>query len=239
MFKTQYLSILILLFFSLSTHANELLIALSKKAESGSSEASYHLGMMHNNGVGVEKSPIKAFENFSQAAKGGDALGHYKLGCYHAGQFGQLEGISLDEQKAFEHKLIAAEAGYSLAQNDIAASYYRRGKIDLAIEWAVKAGEQGYIQALSSLLSLYQQPGSEFKSDKQAYKVVLKIKSLIPKNEQLETLITDLESKIEAEDIVLLSNEVADWKPSSTSVTKQAGQGISRARFVAGLEIDE
>jgi TPR repeat protein len=238
MLKIQYLSTLILLFFSLTSYSSELLNALSKKAESGISEASYHLGMLYNNGVGVEKSPIKAFENFTKAAAHGDALGQYKVGCYHAGQFGEIEGISLDEKKAFEHKLIAAEAGYSLAQNDIAAFYYQQGMINETIEWAFNAGEQGYIQALSSLLSLYQQPESEFRSDKQAYKVVLKIKSLIPKNEALETLKAGLESKLKEDDVELLSEEVADWKPRATSLTKRAGLGIDRARLVAGLEVN-
>lgn len=235
MLKLKLLLALLILSFSLTSNSNELHEALLDKANSGNAEANYHLGMLYNNGIGIEKSPIKAFKLFQKAANDGDALGHYKVGCYYAGQFGNIDGIVLDESKAFQHKLVAAEAGYSLAQNDVAAIYYRNGDTAKSIEWAQKASEQGYVQSLSSLLSLYQQPDLQTKNDKSAYITLLKIELLIPKNERLEELKTELGSKLNATELQQAESLISDWKPIATPLTQQAMQGILRSNMIAGI----
>ncbi|OKY25176.1 tetratricopeptide repeat protein [Thalassotalea sp. PP2-459] len=229
--------LIILLFFSLSStlSANELHDALLKKASSGSAEANYHLGMLYNNGIGVNKSPLKAFRLFLKAAEHGDALGHYKVGCYYAGQFGNIEGVGLNKTKTFEHKLIAAKAGYSLAQSDIAAIYYRNGDLTQAITWAHKAAEQGHVQSLSNLLSLYQMPQSPSKSNQKAYLALLKAEKLIPKNEQLISLKKQIANKLSSIEIEKIVKQVTEWAPKRTELTDNAMQGIKRASAVAGL----
>ncbi len=239
MLKSKLLLAVFILLFSSTSNSSELHEALLDKANSGNAEANYHLGMLYNNGIGVEKSASKAFELFIKAAENGDALGHYKVGCYYAGQFGKVDGIVLNKPKALEHKLIAAEAGYSLAQNDVAVIYYSNGDIPKAIEWAQKAGDQGYVQSLSSLLSLYQMPESQNKSDKDAYVALLKIKSLIPKNERLEELKAKLENKLKPTDIQKVESQINVWKPKATSLTQQAMQGISRSKMIAGVLIND
>lgn len=234
----HFIACLILLFSSL-VNSSELHQALLDKAKSGNAEANYHLGMLHNNGIGVEKSPVEAFRLFQKAAENGDALGHYKVGCYFSGQFGEIDSITLSKDKAFEHKLIAAEAGYLLAQNDIAAIYYRDGDISKTIKWLQKAGEQGHVQSLSNLFSLYQAADSALKNDKHAYLALLKIESLIPKDQRLAKLKFELENKLKKTDIEQINSLMDDWKPSVTPLTQQAQQGISRSRIIAGLPLKD
>ncbi|MAD54527.1 tetratricopeptide repeat protein [Idiomarina sp. UBA3162] len=217
------------------THSDELYDALIKKSNAGNAEATYHLGMLYNNGIGVAKSPTKAFELFLKAANNDDPLGHYKVGCYYAGQFGEIQGLTLSKDKSFQHKLIAAEAGYNLAQNDIASAHYQKGNIAKAIEWAEKAGNQGHVQSLSNLLSLYLAPDSEFQSNRDAYLVSLKLQKLIPKNKRLEEIKSELESKLSETEVKQADNLAATWQPQVSNLTKQAMQGINRSKSIAGI----
>lgn len=125
---------------------------LSALARGGNAEASYHLGMLYNNGAGVAQDNERALALFRASAEGGDPLGAYKLGCYYAGQFGVIEP---DEDQALRYKLVAAEAGYSLAQLDVAILYYLRGSYGEALRWFEAAGRQGEPQALYNLSVMY------------------------------------------------------------------------------------
>lgn len=237
----------ILIFFLLLSHPHlsfaeepaSLHDLLLVKANSGNAEASYHLGMLYNNGIGVEKSPVKAFAFFKEAAQGGNALGHYKMGCYYGGQFGNIDGIILDAQKAKTHKQIAAEAGYRLAQHDMAAIAFRAGDTEAAVKWAKKAGEQGYIPALSSLLSLYKMSNpTESDSgitDKEAYLVLLKMKVLAPKNDNIEKLQREIESNLSERTINDIKLITENWLPSPSHISRLASQGIRRSKIVAGV----
>ncbi len=80
--------------------------------------------MLFNNGIGVAQDNRRAFALFQAAAEAGDPLAAYKVGCYHAGQFPGV--VPQDEEQALRYKLVAAEAGYSLAQVDVANIYMRR-----------------------------------------------------------------------------------------------------------------
>ncbi|HEY0413821.1 MAG TPA: tetratricopeptide repeat protein [Allosphingosinicella sp.] len=126
---------------------------LAKLAGSGNAEAQYHLGMLYNNGLGVEKDPRRAFALFQKAAAGGDSLGHYKVGCYYDGEF---EGVvPPDPAEALRHKLFAAEAGYSLAQLDVAIHYYVANDYAAAFRWFEAAARQEEPQALYNLSVMY------------------------------------------------------------------------------------
>ena len=121
-------ALMCLLFFSMPANANDAVTfnAMVALANKGDAEAQYHVGMMHNNGIGTQKDPRQAFEWFQKSAASNDPLGAYKLGCYYAGQF---EGVvPTDANEALKYKLIAAKAGYALAQHDVALLYGQTGK---------------------------------------------------------------------------------------------------------------
>jgi TPR repeat protein len=126
---------------------------LETLAGTGHAEANYHLGMLYNNGLGVAQDPKRALRLFEKAAAGGDPLGAYKLGCYYAGQFGDV--IKRDETLALKHKLVAAKAGYALAQIDVAIMYHERSDMPEALRWFEAAARQGQPQALYNLSVMY------------------------------------------------------------------------------------
>jgi hypothetical protein len=125
---------------------------LEQLAERGSGEAQYYLGMAYWVGEGVAKDQGKAVAYFRQAAASGDPLGAYKLGCLYDGQYGLL---TRDPTKALEYKSIAANAGYALAQQDVAALYAERSDFGAALQWIKRAAAQGTAGALSTYASVY------------------------------------------------------------------------------------
>lgn len=120
-------------------------------AAQGNAEAAYHLGMLYHLGLeGVARDPRRAFEYFQRAAEGGDALGAYKVGCFYAGQG---EGVvEPDEALALRYKLRAAEAGYDLAQVDVAQIYHERGEFDRALQWLEAAAQQGNAEGIGGAI---------------------------------------------------------------------------------------
>jgi uncharacterized protein len=127
---------------------------LERLARTGNAEAAYHLGMLYNNGIGVAIDPRRAFDHFRAAAEAGDPLGAYKLGCYYAGQFGS-QAVQPDEAQALRWKLVAARAGYSLAQIDVAVIHARQERWAEALPWFEAAARQGEAQALYNLSVIY------------------------------------------------------------------------------------
>ena len=116
-----------LLFFSMPAKANDAgtfnaMVALAHK---GDAEAQYHVGMMYNNGIGTQRDSRQAFEWFQKSAASNDPLGAYKLGCYYDGQGAGV--VASDADEALKYKLIAAKAGYALAQHDVALHYGKQG----------------------------------------------------------------------------------------------------------------
>ena len=100
--------------------------AMVALADKGDAEAQYHVGMMHNNGIGTRQDPKQAFEWFQKSTASGYLLGAYKLGCYYDGQFAGV--VTTDLNEALKYKLVAAKAGYALAQNDVAVLYNQTRK---------------------------------------------------------------------------------------------------------------
>ncbi len=125
---------------------------LERLAATGSAEALYHLGMSYQTGTGVTQDHQKALQYFRRAEALGDPLAAYKIGCFYAGQD---DVLTPDEDQALRYKSIAANAGYALAQSDVAGIYARRGEPDAARDWIAKAAAQGTQQALFGFASMH------------------------------------------------------------------------------------
>ena len=70
----------LLLSLSMPANANEArtfnaMVALANK---GDAEAQYHVGMMHNNGIGTQQDPKQAFEWFQKSTASGDPRMSFK-----------------------------------------------------------------------------------------------------------------------------------------------------------------
>jgi uncharacterized protein len=141
---------------SASAWDKDSLAQLQPLAEKGNAEAQYFVGMLYQLGIGGATRDLKqAFTWFEKADNANDPLGAYKVGCFYGGQFPDIVAVDLD--KALTHKLIAAQAGYSLAQSDVGTLYFQRADFINAEKWWLLSAAQANATAANNLSVLYQQ----------------------------------------------------------------------------------
>jgi len=211
----------------------ELFHRLSAKAEAGASAAQYNLGMLYNNGIGVEQNPAQAFRWFEKAANAGDPLGHYEVGRYYAGQFRGI--VEVDEAKALTHKLVAAEAGYVLAQYDVALAYTYAGNFEEAAKWWKHAADQGDITGLWALAGWHKEGQGVPPDAAKAYEYLLTVVRLVPESQarQAKPLLDELRSTLDDATARKSEEAAASWVPKRSPLTLRAAQGIEEAKKLA------
>lgn len=212
-----------LLMFSMPAHANDAVTfnAMLALANKGDAEAQYHVGMMHNNGIGTQKDPKQAFEWFQKSTASNDPLGAYKLGCYYDGQFAGV--VPTDSNEALKYKLIAAKAGYALAQHDVALLYDKQGNSEEALKWWKMAGDQGYPPALYSLSMSYS-AGKGTPRDLSFSYAYFKLSKRAPQKN-----VNEFASMLPKPELEKAEKLVAEWKPQPTALTLKAMRGVSAA----------
>jgi hypothetical protein len=204
----------------------DLVPKLERLAESGNAEALYYLGMAYWTGTGTTKDIHKAVGYFDRAAAAGDPLGAYKMGCLYDGQD---DVFDRDAAKALQYKLIAARAGYALAQQDVAALYAERKELQLALEWIEKAVSQGTSGALATYASIYNgAPGVTPDPVKTAAYFRLFVERTQASEKQRDWLQT-FESKLTAEQRQQEAGLVAGYRPKPTPLTIKALRGVESA----------
>lgn len=205
---------------------------LEQLAQSGNAEAAYHAGMAYLRGInGVEKDPAKAFEYFKRSAEGGDPLGTYQLGSFYEGDGGGV--VTADPELALKHKLVAAEAGYSLAQHDVAKLYYEKDQPDEAVKWLTASARQGYKESLQALASLYSGEGKLPKNMGKSYAYLLLMQggSLDKADGKARQVLQELSAKLTPAEKSEANKTIAGWafKPSILTLHALAGQKSARA----------
>jgi uncharacterized protein len=212
-----------LLIFSIPATANEAgtfnaMVALANK---GDAEAQYHVGMMYNNGIGTQRDIRQAFEWFQKSTASSDPLGAYKLGCYYDGQG---EGVvANDKVEALKYKLIAAQAGYALAQHDVALLYVKQENFEEAMKWWKLAGDQGDPKSLYNLSGLYFQGKGAPKDLSLAY-AYYKLSKLVPPDK-----VKGMAGILTKPELTNAEKLVSEWKPQPTALTLKAMRGITAA----------
>jgi TPR repeat protein len=211
------------LFFSMPANANEAdrfnaMVALANK---GDAEAQYHVGMMYNNGIGTQQDPRQAFEWFQKSTASNDPLGAYKLGCYYDGQGAGI--VTADANEALKYKLIAAKAGYALAQHDVASLYGRQDNFEEAAKWLKLAGDQGYPDALYRLSGLYFEGKGAPRDLSLAY-AYFKLSNRVPR-----TKVNEMAAILSKPELAKAEKLVSEWKPQPTALTLKAKRGITAA----------
>jgi TPR repeat protein len=212
-----------LLAFSMPASANDAdtfkaMVALAYK---GNAEAQYHVGMMYNNGIGTQRDIRQAFEWFQKSTASNDPLGAYKLGCYYAGQGAGV--VKSDAGEALKYKLIAAQAGYALAQHDVANVYDRQGNSEEALKWWTMAGDQGYPDALFSLSRAYS-AGNAVPRDISLSYAYFKLSKVAPAKN-----VNEMASMLSKPDLEKAEKLISEWKPRPTALTIKAKNGITAA----------
>lgn len=194
------------------------MVALANK---GNAEAQYHVGMMFNNGIGTERDTKQAFEWFQKAAASNDPLGAYKLGCYYDGQGAGV--VATDRNEALKYKLVAAKAGYALAQFDVALLYGQQENSEEAVKWLKMAGDQGHPKSLYNLSGSYFQGKGVPKDLSLAY-AYYKLSKLVPNDK-----VNGMAGILDKPDLEKAEKLVAEWKPQPTPLTLKALRGVEAA----------
>jgi uncharacterized protein len=212
-----------ILFFSVPADANDTdtfnaMVALANK---GNAEAQYHVGMMHNNGIGTQKDPKQAFEWFQKSTAAGDPLGAYKLGCYYDGQFAGV--VPTDPNEALKYKLVSAKAGYALAQHDVAILYDKQGNSEEALKWWKMAGDQGDPGALFGLSRSYS-AGKGAPRDLSLSYAYFKLSNVAPKKN-----VNEMASMLSKPELEKAEKLVSAWSPKPTALTLKAKSGVRAA----------
>jgi TPR repeat protein len=206
-----------------------LIPALERLADAGNAEAIYHLGMAYQTGSGVTEDHARALAAFRKAQALGDPLASYKLGCYFAGQGAGL--VNEDLALALKYKLVAAEAGYSLAQFDVGLLHGRSGDPAAARQWIERSAAQGFTQGLMILSVMYNgAPGIDRDAAKTAAYFRLALARLQPNDKQTAWL-ADFESRLSPDDRSRADEIVRNYQPAPTPLTRKAlaGQGAAQA----------
>jgi uncharacterized protein len=217
--------------FSVAAHADDAatfrrMLALAVK---GDAEAQYHVGMMYNNGIGTGQDTRQAFNWFEKSAASDNALGAYKLGCYYAGQGAGV--VKSDEATALKYKLVAAQAGYSRAQHEVAVHYAQQGNFEEAVKWLKLAAAQGFDQSLYGLSSSYHD-GKGVPQDRSLAFAYLKLSLVMSRSgmtDRTQALLKDLSAHMSAAELAKAELFVTQWKPELTPLTIKAGGGIEIA----------
>jgi uncharacterized protein len=207
---------------------DDLIPALQQLATSNNPEAIYHLGMAYQTGTGLPKDPAKALAEFRRAASLGDVLASYKLGCFYDGQGGEL--VEVNTETALKYKLVAANAGYALAQQDVAALYAQKGDVATALLWLERAAAQGWSDALATYASVHNgAPSVTPDAAKTAAYFQLFLNRMDPTEKQKQWL-NEFRKGMSAEDRRRADEIVSAYQPNPTPLTIKALLGQRAAR---------
>lgn len=200
-----------------------LIPALERLAKSGNAEAIYHLGMAYQTGSGVGEDHAKALDAFRRAAELGDPLGAYKLGCYYAGQGAGL--VTANAALALRYKLVAANAGYALAQQDVGILYAQDGDVPKGLGWLEKSAAQGWSGGLMTLASVYNgAAGVKPDAAKTAAYFRLFLARSEPDDKQTAWL-ENFEEHLSSDDKARAGEIVRRYRPMPTALTIKALSG--------------
>lgn len=200
---------------------------LAALSEAGNAEAAYHLAMMKHLGIGESKDEKAAFDLFRKAAEAGDPLASYKLGCYYDGQGAGI--VEPDPALALQYKLVAAEAGYALAQHDVARHYFDAGETDLALEWLTRAAGQGYADALRALASLHNSDAIPKDAARTYAYFTLYLARIAAPTDKQKAFLADFAAKMSEEDKARGDRIIADWHAEASPLTAKALSGLRAA----------
>ncbi|KAF9974851.1 hypothetical protein BGZ73_001666 [Actinomortierella ambigua] len=129
--------------------------SLLRRSHAGDLEAQIALATRYEKGIGVTKSPKKAFKWYLHAAQLGSLEGQFRTGdC-----FNNSRGTAKDHKAAADWLRKAAERGHKHAQNELGWMYQNgigvQQDYGVALPWYRKSAEQGHAPAQKNLGSMY------------------------------------------------------------------------------------
>ena len=138
--------------------------------------------------------------------------------------------MAQSEAEALKYKLVAAEAGYSLAQYDVGAAYARQGNFDEAAKWIKKAAEQGFDRALFALSSLHND-GKGVPQDRALAQAYFELSVLVSEQftDANRALLDTITAKSTDAERAKAAEFIANWKPNPSALTIEAQNGVAAA----------
>lgn len=147
--------------------------------------------------------------------------------------------MPVDDQLALKHKLIAADAGYSLAQWDVAVIYYNDGKVEEAIQWWKAAADQGDPQSFYNLYTVYSKRSGSTEDREWAYRYL----SIIDRNSnsrqtlEIDQRLSEFRAELSPEQLVASDDWIEAWKSETSDLTLRAQSGLDDTRKVIQSEL--
>ena len=130
---------------------NKAFAIFSEYANRGNSYAQCRLGMMYENGNGIEENKAEAVKWYRKAAEQGNAEAQYCLGAAYC----MGEGVKQDYLQAYDWYKKAAEQGNASAQVDLGWMYEMGKGVPVskveAVKWYKESAKQGNNHAQYSL----------------------------------------------------------------------------------------
>jgi TPR repeat protein len=214
--------------------SDDLVSRLQTLAKTGNAEAIYHLGMAFHTGTGVKEDRTQALAEFRKAAAMGDPLASYKLGCYFSGQGEGL--VESDEALALRYKLVAARAGYALAQQDVGTIYAGRGDVVTGLRWLTASADQGWSGGLMALASAYNGAAGV---DRNAANTAAYFRLFLDRTDadtEQRVWLERFEQKLSAADKAKAAAIVAAYRAKPTALTLKALSGLRAAQALVALK---
>jgi hypothetical protein len=127
--------------------------SLHKAAEQGYAAAQKYLGLIYENGQGVQKDDAQSFVWYQKAAEQGDAPSQFKLGMmYESGK-----GVEKEDAQAVTWYRKAAEQGNIFAQLELGRMYEDGQGVEKddaqALAWYRKVAEQAYSEVQTKVVA--------------------------------------------------------------------------------------
>jgi TPR repeat protein len=127
---------------------------LELNAAQGDAASQRKLGLLYNDGVGVEQSHTEALKWYQKAAESGDPVATNNIGVMHFAGF----GVPRDLAEALKWFVAAAKLGSPGAMDNIGEMYSRglgltQDKAE-ALKWFRKAAELGHSAAIQKVQAL-------------------------------------------------------------------------------------
>lgn len=134
--------------------ALEVIQAVEKLAQRGSSEANFLMGTAYAEGIGKKLDPILAAQWYERAASMGNMLAQHNMGNIYASG----TGVEQNDALAVSWWQQAADQGDAIPQYRLAVMYEQGRGVeqdrDEAIRWYRDSAERGYAQAQEALIRL-------------------------------------------------------------------------------------
>lgn len=208
---------------------------ISKMANDGNVEASFHLGMLYTNGIGTEVNIAEGLKWLEKAQRNEEPLASYELGRYYEGQVD--ENAPIDTEKSFKNKMTAAINGHSLAQYDIGMMYLNFRNAPQGEKYLLLAARQGSVLAYQTLALLYYR-GDLIPLDLGKARTFLLLNAKEVDAEaakQFQQVIAQLNGQLNENQLLLSDEAFSNWLIKKTSITIKMEQGLDRPYQITDL----